>query len=584
MIRGKFIFLIITVVFFVWVGAILGDFVYDDSALIVNNPFIKSPQNLGLLFSKNYISSPVSDFFYQGAYNMGSGESTYRPVATLSYFVNYALFGLKPWGYRLTNVLLHAVNAALVYILLLQLFAWPKFAILAGLLFGVHPSSAEVIACTGFRPNILAMLFSLLTIMLYFKAQDKASVKARYSFLALSLFCFFLAVFSKEIAVFLPLALFTCEYYRKNCNFKKVLSSWKSYLWYLALPLVYLAVYFFLMRPTQNIFDAGGWLRNTVRVADIFGAYLKNMVFPEDLVMIPPMAMLKSYFNITAGAVFLIWSGYVLLRKRKFSPEISFGILWFLIWALPMNNFFNTFRILIANRFLYIPLVGFTAVIAVLLIKFGDKKNILTARLPSLKYILPLASLSYFSIFAFSNSALWKNELLICMSVVEKYPESPTARVDLGETWFKRGNYPEALYEFDIAVSKAQGKLSLFDFVRVYSDAGQIFMARGEYKRAEEKYREAIAVTPNMPYFYVALGSCYAKQGFYDKALKELAAAKNINPLYVPAYLKGGTVYSLMRKYEDARQEFQRALKIDPHSQEAKQDLDNLEEVIQKKK
>ncbi len=172
--------MIIAVVLLLWANAIPGDFVYDDFALIVSSPLIKSFQNIGSLFSKNYIASPVNDFFYRGVYNLGSGESTYRPVATLSYLLNYAIFGLKPWGYRLTNVLLHVCNAVLVFFLLLLLFGKSRLALLSALLFGVHPVSAEVIACTGFRPNILTLLFSLLTIILYLKSGVIYALMRRY--------------------------------------------------------------------------------------------------------------------------------------------------------------------------------------------------------------------------------------------------------------------------------------------------------------------------------------------------------------------------------------------------------------------
>lgn len=567
--------MIAVVVFIVWAGALSGSFVYDDFSLIVDNPFIKSFRNIPLLFSDSYIASPVKDYFYSGTYNLGSGESSYRPAATLTYMFNYALFGLRPWGWRLTNILLHIAAAVLLYILLLRLFAQPKLSLLGALLFGIHPINAEVIACTGFRPNILLMVFSLLAVICYFKSRDNLRF-GRFLYFLLSLACFSMALFSKETAVLLPLVLFVCEYYRQGGSIKKALAGWRAYLCYLAVALAYLWIYFFLRHPTQHIFDFGAGLGNLVRVSDVLGSYLRDLLFPRDLVMVPPLKVRISYLNITVGAVFIIGSIYVVLRRKRLPAAFSFGVLWFFIWLLPMNNPFNNFRILLANRFMYLPLAGFAVIIAALLSMPDNNGGGFGSRLPLLKKVLPLACLAYFSIFTLTSSPLWKDELSVCMAVAEKYPYVATSHVDLGEAWFKRGNYPEALKEFDTAVSRSGNKLSVFDFTRIYSDAGIIYMSRGDYKKAEEKYREAIANEPRMPYFYVALAVCYARQGLYERALKELGAVKRLSPSYVPAYIKSGDVYSLMGRHKDARREFEKALEIDSGSGEAFNKLKGL--------
>jgi tetratricopeptide (TPR) repeat protein len=572
---GRLILLIAVVVFLVWAGAIPGNFVYDDFSLIVDNAFIKSFRNIPFLFSSNYIASPVRDYFYNGTYNLGSGESSYRPVATVTYMLNYALFGLRPWGWRLVNVLLHVASSVLLYILLLRLFANPRLSALGALLFGVHPLSSEVIACVGFRPNILAMLFSLLAILSYFKSRDNIR-PGRFFYFSLSLFCFFMALFCKEIAVFLPAALFVSEYYRQGGSLKKALAGWRGYLCYLAVALIYLWVYFFLRQPTQHIFDLGAGPGNILRMSDVFGAYLRDMVFPRDLVMVPPMQVRNSYLNIALGAVFIIGSIFVILKRRRFPAALSFGALWFFIWSLPMNNPLNNFRILLANRFMYLPLAGFAVIIAALLTMPDNEGNGFGLRFPLLKKVLPLACVAFFSIFTLTTNPLWKDELSVCMAVAEKYPHAPTGHVDLGEAWFKRGNYPEALREFDAAVSRSHNRLSIFDFTRIYSDAGMIYMSRGDYKKAEEKYREAIANEPGMPYFYVSLAVCYARQGLYARALNELDAAKRLTPSYVLAYIKSGDVYSLMGRHKDARREFEEALNIDPGSREAADKLKGL--------
>ena len=116
-------------------------FVYDDDYTVVNNVFISDFHNLTELLQKNYFPS--------------SGEITYRPVVTLTYFIDYALYGLKPWGYHLTNVLLHAANGVLLYIFLTLLFSGEGAPLVTALLFLTHPVLTEAVNAISFREDLL---------------------------------------------------------------------------------------------------------------------------------------------------------------------------------------------------------------------------------------------------------------------------------------------------------------------------------------------------------------------------------------------------------------------------------------------
>src|SRR3989337_4426990 len=100
--------LILLISIAIYSNTLKNGFVYDDEFTIVNNTLIKNFSNISKLFTKEYFST--------------SGEMSYRPVVTLTYFLDYALYGIKPWGYHLTNLLLHAMNGVILYIFLTLLF------------------------------------------------------------------------------------------------------------------------------------------------------------------------------------------------------------------------------------------------------------------------------------------------------------------------------------------------------------------------------------------------------------------------------------------------------------------------------
>jgi len=558
----------------VYASSLFGDFICDDYLVIVNNDFIKSVKNLTLLFSRSYLSESLDPLLYKGLPDIGTGETTYRPVATLSYFFSYALFKLHPLGYRLTNILIHIINAILIYLLLNIIFSRPKFSLICAILFGIHPVNAEVLNCAAFRPNSLALLFSLSAIILYFKFKD-ARDKFKFFYLAVSLFSAVLATFCKEIAVVLPLALILCEYYKTDDNLKQLFLNWRFYVLYFFIDVFYLLVYFFIMPPTQHFFTSASLFNNLIRTFDVLGIYLKEMFFPLNVVLIPPMTIMKSYFRIAFASLAALLSIFVVLRKRRFRKELSFGIFWFFIWLFPMNNFIVSSRILVANRFLYAPLVGFSMVMGTILI---DIQESLFLKKTILKYAAVFACFGYFSIFTISTNASWNNDVILSLSVVEKYPLNPYAHIDLAEKWLRKGNDWEALNELNIAMSKGPRDMDTFDVARAYSMSGLIYIKQHAYAKAEERYLQAINLFPRMPYFYVALGGCYGKQGLYEKALQQFELAKKINPSFFIAYIKSGQVYMLMRRYAEAKREFLAALKIYPKSDEAKMYLERIKE------
>lgn len=569
------IILIIALTFLTYLNSLSGDFIIDDDVVIVFNDFVKSPKNLPLLFSKKYITRPQELLFSPAHYgSFGSGEATYRPVATLSYFLSYALFKDSPLGYRCTNLAIHIINALLVYLLLSILFSNSLFAFFCAILFGIHPINAEVINCTGFRPNSLVLAFSLLAIIFYiYFVKDKAR---RYYYLSVSSFT--LALFSKEVAVFLPFAIFICDYYFSGCSFKKVFARKKYYLIYLLPVVLYALIYFYLMPPSQKIYSLPSLSNisaNLVKVLNIFGLYIKDLIFPDQLVYIPPIIRI-TLLNVIVGVLSVGVFFYLIVRYRRFARELSFGVFWFLLWLLPMNNILSLFRINVAYRYLYVAVMGFFCILGFFLAKMWlVKSRPLIFKITSWRIIV-ISCIGYFFIFGVVTNFYWKSELNLKLSMAQKYNDSPYAHSYLGRTLLGLNNFEEAIKEFNLAQNGLKNIKNNYELVDTYVGLGQAYLLTKEYAKAEENYLKAQGLVPAMPQVYVELGIYYRYRGLYKEAIAQFNKAKELDPDIVSAYMQSGLAYKLMHKYDDARREFTHVLDIYPGNLNAKFELDNL--------
>ena len=575
---GKYIIFIVLFICLVYANSLLNGFVYDDVSVIVQNNFIKSMKNLKLLFNQRYLSHPIDVSFYLGHYDIGSGETSYRPVATLSYFLNYALFRLNPIGWHATNLILHISCAIAIFLLTNYLFGSPQLSFFTGLVFGIHPISVEVMNCSSFRPNILAFLFSLLSIILYFKYAYEGKTFKRRWYLLGSLFSFMLAVFSKETALVLPLALVVCDYFKNELSIKKLKQNIKIYCIYILLCIFYLYVYLFIFSPTQKAFDyAQVSCKEIVRMFDVFGLYFKNIIFPHNLTSV---AMDFSDFSHSLGVfaiIIAIACLYIIVKKRKDFKIISFAIIWFFIWVFPMNNFILSSRILFAYRYLYISMFGFSLILGYILLRLWDCSFSILAKNSLLCRILVIGSLIYFAIYTVSANVLWKDNLALRIAMADKYPESLNARSGLGFALLNYGDYRGAQREYESVVFSSTSVGNPYDLATAYFNLGIIYRERGIYNKAEQMF---MRVGQMFPHTYsrinAEMGFLRLKQGLPEEAIDYFRLAKQENPLNLGAYVGSGISYALLGKDEQAQQEWLEALEIDPNSQIIKHNLESL--------
>ena len=369
----KEILLIIFIGALVFSNTLFNGFIGDDEIFIVDNTFYRSWGNFPSLFS--------ADYFPTGAKNLNqpqnyySGSVAYRPVLSATYFIDHWLWQLKPFGYHLSNIILHIANALLVYALLFIFLKSKSTALLTAILFCVYPIQSEAVCNIGYRADLLSCFFVLASFLCFLKHDDKEH-KSKV-FLPISVIFYFLALFTKESSIVLIFFILGYDLYFRNRRTNDMIKNLPTrYVGYGLVMFYYLFVYIFVF-PNITLGKIGliGGNITTHLIASlwIFVIYIKNLIFPFAVKMllpiyIPPVHTLlipKIILGISLLAMIIV------LMVKLFNKDrtSSFFLFWFLVALIPVSNIFPNANP-IAHRYMYLPSIGFIAVIVLVGQKF----------------------------------------------------------------------------------------------------------------------------------------------------------------------------------------------------------------------
>ncbi|MDD5417098.1 MAG: tetratricopeptide repeat protein, partial [Candidatus Aenigmarchaeota archaeon] len=542
----------------VYAGSLGNQFVWDDHWVIVENDFVKSARNLPLLFTRQYLTSPreVNSVRIK---SIGSGEFSYRPLVTATYFIDYRIWKLNPLGFHLTNLFLHLANILLFYFLALGISEDEKSALLSAALFSLHPANAEAVSVVTHREDLLAFFFFVCAFLLFLRAQ-KVTGKKRVRRKAASVCCFLLALFSKEMAVTLPAVLMVYDYFFTfKLDFRDFLRRWRDrYSGYIIAALCYLVIWGVIFRNTASGDPAG--LRFPVSAAVVFLSFSRAvywLFFPpaihptlrgDDILLFLRTGIPGLVFSVVLGAVCLAGA----FKARKRSPVIFFSIIYFFIALLPVLNFVPMVNVS-ASRLLYIPIAGFCLLIPSLLLR-------IPGNIPAYVFLFLLAG--YAVVTPVKNLA-WKNDLFLGLRLVESYPESAEAHGTLAAEYLKEGLAGKAISEYRKAIS-------LNPYLdRYYNGLGLSYYRKGDFDAAIEEYKKASGLSPSSPGFLINLALAYKEKGSYRQAVVCLESALRINPRLTLALDNLAVIYNEIGDVETARRLWEKSLEIYPAGQNA---------------
>jgi len=531
---------------FAYAASVKAPFVWDDPILITNNVYIKDVSHAGKVFTLDV--------------EAGAGGATpfYRPLLTLSFMADYALWNLNPAGYHVTNILWHVLAAWAVFWFLRALLSDFRVAFLAAALFVIHPVHTEAVSYISGRSDPMGLAFLLAAFVFYLKSLQRPST---FTFPCLAA-AFAGSLLSRESGlVLLPLVLAYHGIFREKVRpgpFVLLLVVAAAYL------LVRASVFRDAEAGPQPLPLAVRWPGAFVAVVH----YLRLLLWPFGLHMEYGMPV----FSPTDPKVFLgmgLLAGLVLLawKARKGDRPLAFGVAWLLVGLVPVLNIFPL-NAYMAEHWLYLPSVGFFLVGALLIRRLSARP----AGRETAQVVVAALVVFYCALTFRQNIAYWRDPKQFYETTLKYAPQSARLMTNLGHIYQGEGRYEEAaaLYEKAIALSPRHE-------LRAYSGLGAIYLYRGRTEEAIETYRRAIAIEPGFSELYSNLGSVYDRVGRQEEARQAFETAVRLNPNSAAAQMNLGVVLSRREATAaEAAQHLKTAIALNPNFAEAYHSLANL--------
>jgi|WetSurSiteA1Bulk_404760.scaffolds.fasta_scaffold00204_11 protein O-mannosyl-transferase len=520
---------LIGVILILYLPSLFFGFSYlDDNVLILDNLFFL--KDLG-----NFFTTFVQEVFHISH----ASAAYYRPILTISFMLDAQISGAKPFFYHFSNVAIHVITTCLVYSFLKRLNFKKELAFLFSLIFAVHPVLAQAVAWVPGRNDSLLAMFTLATLISFFKYIEKPNMKNclyQIGFFGLSLF-------TKESAIFIPVV---CLFYLVVILRKKLFSS-------ITIPLYVGWAFFyfvwFLLRTialTEPIkYTATHIIRSFVFNSPAVLIYLGKILFPFNLSVIPIIEGTTLIFGvITLLAIVLL----LIFSKEKNTRMILFGTLWFFAFLLPSfirpnSNYVADFM----EHRLYLPLIGVFIVLSEIdyLKKLNWQKT--KVLIGSGMVVLILIVFNAFHLPIFKDSlSFWKNAV--------KYSyKHPLAHKNLGAMYYLAGNKDEAEKEYRISIGLNPVE------TMIHNNLGLIYMDRGEMDKAENEFKAELTINPGYDnaFFNYGLLEFYRKN--YDKAEELWLTTLMVNPDKIEA-LKNLYIISAQKKEFNKAAYFQNEL------------------------
>ncbi|MBI5211566.1 MAG: tetratricopeptide repeat protein [Elusimicrobia bacterium] len=567
--------LIVAAVFAAYAGSLRNGFVWDDHIYVQSNPFMQDPANIRRLIEPRY---------YTGRHEVLAGS---RPVFLASLLVDRRLWGFSPYGYHLTNLLLHAADSLWVYALALAFIpSWP-LCLLAGLLFGLHPAQTEAVNAVSFRCDLLAAFFTFSGLWVYLKAR-----RGPLALVAASGLLFGLGLLSKEMAASLPLLVLLVELYFPEPKGRRgrlalamtvfaLVAAVYGGFWYerfryaapaeaaddeparaapgpgskASPPPIRKGRFFPPSSPeTEELRrDRAVRLWTMSRAAAEYAALL---VVPDTLAadrapVIVRRAMSKSV--AVSWAVLGLLLFYAAAWRRK-DPVSAFGVAWCFATLLPVSGLWPLFNP-VAERYLYMVTPGF----ALALVSAGRAFAATAQRRGPWWTAAAVAMvLLAYGLRTRSRSRDWSSDKSLFL--LGKHHDRQTARASFirGNILRNEGRAAEAAREYQAALRLNPG------FAEAWLNLGMTFGGVGDRARAVECFEKAVSLQPLNPVLQFGFAMYLAYAGDTQGAAKRYLSAVGLEPRYVEAWVNLAALYRDTGNLGGARFCYDKAVSLAP--------------------
>ena len=545
-------------VFAVFWPALKGEFInYDDPAYVSSNIDVQHGFTLESV---------------KWAFTTGHA-SNWHPLTWLSHTLDYSLYGDHPWGHHLTNLIFHATNAILLFLLLNAMTGAMWRSAVVAVLFALHPLRVESVAWISERKDVLSTFFFMLTLWTYLRYVQRKTLNPQLSTInyTLSLLFFTLGLLSKPMLVTLPCVLLLLDLWPLNRLKLFTLHSSLSTV-FEKIPFLLLAlassVITFLVQRKGGAVSALDSLSISARFENAFVAYIRYLAktfWPAKLSVLYPHPGHWPMWQVIGAIIILLLITAAAVWRLRQQPYIFVGWFWFVGILIPAIGIIQVGIQSMADRYSYVPIIG------VFIIAVWGLADILTPKPWGKKFLTGIAAVAVIicCILTPIQVSYWHDSESIFLHAVAVTDKNYLAYNNLGFFFSNKGKIKEAI-EFYKESLKIEP-----NYEDALNNMGYALAALGQYQEAIPYYIKALTKNKKLTEAHNNLGNALSNVGQLDAAIHEYEIALEENPKHADAHNNYGIALAMKGRIDEAIKHFQLAVQYKENYSSAHSNLGN---------
>lgn len=531
-------------------------------------------------------------------------EGNWHPVTWLSHMLDVQVFGLHAGGHHFVSLLFHVANTSLLFLALREWTGAIWRSAFVAALFALHPLHVESVAWAAERKDVLSTFFGILALRAWTRHVRRPSRGGMISVAVLLA----LGLMSKPMLVTFPFVLLIMDFWP--------LGRWRGHLfppttlWLEKTSLFALAavsgIVTYVVQSRAGAVAPIEHFAFVLRAANAlvaYASYLAKTIMPTGLaVFYPHLSTLPAASKLIGAAAVVTAFSLLAIVGRRRHPALLVGWLWYLGTLIPVIGLVQVGAQSMADRYTYLPLVGFFIMMAWSLPGTATRRRTVRIALPAgvILFISTLAVIShrqagywrdgrrlfdhalavtqrnFVAHLSLGNILLQSGDLA---GASEHYREALALRPDLedvhnqlGNVAFRQGRLPEAKLHYLEALAIRPG------FATAQHNLGLVYLNEGKFDDAIARFREALLLRPDFADPLVLMGVAFEKLGRNEEAARNYRTAIGMRADYTDAYLKLAALQARMGDRGGARESYRAVLAFDPGSVAARTKLEALRE------